>query len=377
MRIVLLSLMLGTGLLGCGESTPTNTLNDNGQSLDSTAKEIGDEPADAHADNHVEDSTVADTPTTAQDVPTVEDTLSPPVDAIVEPVDSAIITDAPLPEDTTPGPKMDSDMDGLFDDEETAMGTDPNNPDTDNDGYLDGHEVKEGKDPLDPESRIYHGNWPYNPDKDAIESPDWEKCIDDVCIGVGSCDPADKDKEGSDWKDPTGCSLKNGLKLPRWKAKDQYGDLVDLYDFIGTGKPVVLDVGTPYCKPCKGLAAFFATGDPNHTTPHAPDPLTSFAWWKPEYEVLLEMINNEEIHWITVIWSSCVGGNPVDENAGAAWHDEWPHPKIPVLVDPECQLKDYLNVKAMPHLDVLDTNLVFTTYATNGPIPAIKALLSK
>ena len=247
--------------------------------------------------------------------------------------------------------------------------------DTDGDGYLDGHEVAEGVDPLDPSSRIYHGNWPYNPDKDQIESPGWEKCLDGECIGFGSCNPADKDDDASDWQDPTGCSLKNGLKLPRWTAKDQYGDLVDIYDFIGTGKPIVLDVATPYCKPCKALAAYFATGDPNHTTVHSPEPLTSYAWWKPEYEVLLEMINNDEIHWITVIWSSCVSGNPVDENAGKAWHDEWPHDKIPALVDPDCQLKDYLNVKAMPHIDVLDSQLVFTTYATNGPVAGIKALL--
>jgi thiol-disulfide isomerase/thioredoxin len=276
--------------------------------------------------------------------------------------------------DTPPPGAMDSDKDGLPDDQEKALGSDPQNPDTDGDGYLDGHEVNEGKDPLDPESRIYHGNWPYNPDKDDVNGPGWEKCVEGQCIGKGSCNPADEGVDGSPWEAPTGCSLKNGLQLPRWSGTDQYGDTVDLYDFLGTGKPIVLDVGTPFCKPCKGLAAFFSTGDPNHTTVHAPDPLNSFAWWKPEYEVILDLINNDEIHWITIVWSSCVGGNPVDEAAGIAWHDEWPHPKIPVLVDPDCQLKDYLNVKAMPHIDVLDSDLVFTTYVTNGPTAAMKAL---
>ena len=370
MRICFSSLVIGTMLLACtptggsGDSTPTNN-----------ATDVEQADAAGTADTPQPDTNVPDT-LADEDVAIGEDTGSLPVDATPE-ADGAPASDTSPPTDTTTDPATDSDQDGLPDAEEAAMGTDPQNPDTDGDGYLDGHEVAEGKDPLDPESRIYHGNWPYNPTKDAIEGPGWEKCVDGQCIGFGSCDPADADDEESDWQDPTGCSLKNGLKLPRWKATDQYGDTVDLYDFIGTGKPVILDVATPYCKPCKGLAAFFATGDPNHTTPHSPDPLTSFAWWKPEYEVLLDMINNDEIHWITVIWSSCVGGNPVDENAGVAWHDEWPHSKIPVLVDPECKLKDYLNVKAMPHLDVLDTDLVFTTYATNGPVPAIKALLGK
>lgn len=43
----------------------------------------------------------------------------------------------------------DSDGDGLTDDEEDALGTDPNNPDTDGDGVDDGLEVTNGFDPTD------------------------------------------------------------------------------------------------------------------------------------------------------------------------------------------------------------------------------------
>jgi hypothetical protein len=43
---------------------------------------------------------------------------------------------------------LDSDQDGLTDQEERALGTDPYNPDTDGDGYSDGAEVKSGYDPL-------------------------------------------------------------------------------------------------------------------------------------------------------------------------------------------------------------------------------------
>ena len=42
---------------------------------------------------------------------------------------------------------VDSDNDGLFDNEEAQYGTDPNNSDTDGDGYLDGEEVKNGYNP--------------------------------------------------------------------------------------------------------------------------------------------------------------------------------------------------------------------------------------
>ncbi|MEQ9561772.1 MAG: LamG-like jellyroll fold domain-containing protein, partial [Woeseiaceae bacterium] len=44
---------------------------------------------------------------------------------------------------------IDSDNDGLTDDQELLLGTDPNNPDSDGDGYSDGDEVSAGTDPLD------------------------------------------------------------------------------------------------------------------------------------------------------------------------------------------------------------------------------------
>lgn len=45
---------------------------------------------------------------------------------------------------------LDSDQDGLTDQEEKMLGTDPHNPDTDGDGYLDGKEVASGYNPLKP-----------------------------------------------------------------------------------------------------------------------------------------------------------------------------------------------------------------------------------
>jgi len=45
---------------------------------------------------------------------------------------------------------LDSDQDGLTNQEEKALGTDPYNPDSDSDGYSDGAEVKSGYDPLKP-----------------------------------------------------------------------------------------------------------------------------------------------------------------------------------------------------------------------------------
>ena len=48
------------------------------------------------------------------------------------------------------GPATDTDGDGLTDDQERAIGTDPFDPDTDGGGVNDGDEVDAGTDPLDP-----------------------------------------------------------------------------------------------------------------------------------------------------------------------------------------------------------------------------------
>lgn len=56
--------------------------------------------------------------------------------------------------DTGPPPPLDSDADGLPDEEERSRGTDPTNEDTDGDGINDGVEVLAGTDPTDPLSTI-------------------------------------------------------------------------------------------------------------------------------------------------------------------------------------------------------------------------------
>ena len=58
------------------------------------------------------------------------------------------------------GSFVDSDNDGLSDDEEIALGTDPNMEDTDGDGFTDGAEDNSFTDPTDPTDHPYEGGWP-------------------------------------------------------------------------------------------------------------------------------------------------------------------------------------------------------------------------
>jgi hypothetical protein len=54
---------------------------------------------------------------------------------------------------------LDSDADGLLDDEERDLGTDPGLPDTDGDGYDDGEEMDSYTDPLNAADHPLEGGW--------------------------------------------------------------------------------------------------------------------------------------------------------------------------------------------------------------------------
>jgi hypothetical protein len=74
-------------------------------------------------------------PTTSPPPPTIDDVVTPTTGAT-----------------TTTFSPTDTDGDGLDNDDEVELGSDPNDPDTDDDGLIDGEEVFLGTDPADPDT---------------------------------------------------------------------------------------------------------------------------------------------------------------------------------------------------------------------------------
>lgn len=70
------------------------------------------------------------------------------LDITTSSVESALPEETPVFELNTEISLADSDADGLTDNEEKIIGSDPNKADTDDDGYLDFAEIKSGYDPL-------------------------------------------------------------------------------------------------------------------------------------------------------------------------------------------------------------------------------------
>ncbi|WP_147468489.1 Ig-like domain-containing protein [Corallococcus interemptor] len=113
------------------------------------------------------------------------------------------------------GNPVDTDKDGLTDDEEIALGTDPNNPDTDGDGIPDGIEVKVGvTDPLDDDS-----------DDDGILDGNEDKDHDGM-VDADETDPNNADTDGDGLTD----GVELGLSEPQ-------GDDTDPSEFVADKDP--------------------------------------------------------------------------------------------------------------------------------------------
>lgn len=218
----------------------------------------------------------------------------------------------------------DSDGDGLSDSEELDLGTDPTSDDSDGDGYLDQWEVAEGSDPADDSSLIYAGGWPYNPDKDDMPESDSSRAR------------------------PYELS-------PRFVLQDQYGEEVDLYDFAGQGKYLILDLSGDWCGYCHEIAKLL-----DHKASYFDQYASDYEW----ITTIPEAVEAGDIYWITALDANASGRAP-DASTVEGWFNRYPHEKIPVLLDSEGVITDWFRPSGYPTMVLLDENMEVASMSSN------------
>ena len=234
--------------------------------------------------------------------------------------------------------QVDSDGDGLFDDEEQSLGTDPSSVDTDGDGIEDGDEVDggtdptnvdtdgdtywdsweltEGTDPTDAESRIYTGYWPYNPDKDAIGTSE-------------------------------SLRARPGELTPQFQMVDQYGDVVDIYDFAGHDKYIILDLSGAWCGYCHEIAKMLES-KPSFFDQYA----SSYGW----IEGLGPAVANGEIYFLTYLDSNSSGG-AADTSTVDGWFRQHPNEVVPVLLDDAQETTAWMRPSGYPSMILIGPDM--------------------
>lgn len=209
----------------------------------------------------------------------------------------------------------DSDGDGLLDLDEADLGTDPLLEDTDGDGYDDRDEVRGGTDPLDGASHPYEGGWPLN-------SEEAKQALEDAT--------------------PAGRTAAEGERFKRFTLKDQFGEVVDLYDFSQQGVPIVIQVSAEWSGPCNSMSEWLSATDRD--------------FWSDLGGSVQRAVAEGRLRWITVLGEKESGGF-ADVATARRWSNDYPNDEIPVLADAQGELVAYVDLPYWPTLYVLDQDM--------------------
>lgn len=230
----------------------------------------------------------------------------------------------------------DTDGDGLTDGQEKDLGSDGTMEDTDADGYTDYEESLAGSSPIDAASLIYTGHWPFNPNKDSIVPGD-----------------------------PSARIISGSSVVPRFKLIDQFGDEVDLYDFAQQGKPMIIDLSGSWCYYCNEVAKMIE-GRRSYFDSYS----SSYDW----VEGLGPAVEEGKIFWITIL-DADVDGSAATPQTATDWYEEYPMAQIPVLADQTGEVTSWINPRGYPTMMFVDENMVVSVFNNNDYTQAFDAAM--
>ncbi|MEM6927016.1 MAG: hypothetical protein AAF602_08820 [Myxococcota bacterium] len=281
----------------------------------------------------------------------------------------------------------DTDEDMLNDgDEVNIHNTDPLVPDTDGDGLLDGDEVERETDPLladtdgdglsDGDEVTTHRTDPLLRDTDGDSYSDGDELIEGT-------DPNDEDSRiyFAGWpynpnkaqiNDPGGVAgrITIGTAFPRVRGNDQFGEEVDFYDFGGFDGLVVVDAVDIENQENRSLSLWISgTRDDQQLDLN--------------YAQVLGAVDGGGIRWVTYVTIDQLRNSPAASGAVVSYDERFfGQALLPVMADPNLQVLNAVNGDGTgglewPSLVVLDGQTLEVRFigGQTGTLDFLKAQL--
>ena len=211
----------------------------------------------------------------------------------------------------------------------------------------------------------YLGGWPYNILKDQIIGPNlYYNCPNEIGC---ECKTNNDCVNNNCQRAPRGsfCFPSTGDIFPEFISTDQFEEQVNIYDFANQGKYILIELGAVWCAPCNDLASWFTYKD---------ESIFNKVWWKEDYSKIYEMIHNDEIYFITILYEN-ENHDYVTYDTAYEWYDNYPDDKIPILLDFDKALHSWIKPTGIPAVILVNENMEIVTFANRGLNKAFDKLI--
>ena len=228
--------------------------------------------------------------------------------------------------------------------------------DTDNDGYSDKEEKKAGSNFQDASSVIYTGFWPYNINKNKITDPGFGECPKAMGCECTNNENCPENSKCEKLYIGQYCIPLPGARVPRFIGIDQFGEEFDLYDLAGQGKPILIEISTPWPRATKAVSSWRSYTD---------DRIKNEQWWKDNYNKVRDLVDNDEVYWVHIMHLN-ENKEIIAQETISDWYNTYPNERIIILSDPEAMMKTWVRPTGYPSIILIDEDMNLLVHTLRG-----------
>ena len=211
-----------------------------------------------------------------------------------------------------------------------------------------------------PNDNNYIGKWPNNLNKHKISGSALNyECQNNQAKDIGCICYDDNDcinHNCVNYPRENYCTPKNGDIFPEFIGLDQFNQKVNLYDFAHQGKYIMIELATTWCSACKSLADWLSNNNMN---------IKEKRWWKDEYSEIKELVNNNNLYYITILYENNYQDYP-DYKTSKEWFDMYSDIKIPILADEKKSLHRWVKPTGIPTTILLNDKMEIVNFSNRG-----------